>query len=1011
VDVERLHGPESAKALLKKNGFVVVPELHGRVFGPYGFAHFRERVPPFVTVDSVYRSFHVILEQRLSEVESALARDVAAIGRDMHELLLQRRSAPALTPGRHAAVDLSADYFLVARILIEPRLDREALMRSAGRSEAVSKEVRLIEAAAGVDESPLFGCRMDYSLFRPRSFYRGTEALERHFRALTWYGLAAFRLIDDTETLAAMEIADLFRVHEEVRKRWERIDRLHGFLIGPADDLTPPEYADALVSARVMGVGGTALERFRMVARGLRDPAINAAVLTPEEMPGWKRLTKGMRFLGARHLPGSEAMLGLVWPEVPGRLFPSGLDVMAANGSARARELLKASGVWETPGYAAGAKKVRTVFDKAKAAENPTLFAEALKVAEAITSPPDERVPSFMTTPAYRDRSLEASLVVWASLRHAFQLAPKPTLKGGGICEDPFAGYVEPNAAFFEGMRGLISRAIDVLGAVDGAKTSQLRELGELAEKLAEMVRKELENEQFTEEERRLLHDYGKTIRWLTRPQNYQPWMVYAADVFTDPVLNKCLQVGTGASMPIYVVVPHDGRLHLAKGGVIAYHEFLLPLSDRLTDSRWRHMVSSRTAPGRPEWTRTFVARYDYDADAVLAAVETGVIPKGADTVNDPRLVEALQKGLAPGGAFEGKRDLDAALALYARKAGRLATPLLLTLFEREHAEGRDADFLRWGYARGVAGILQSTVPEHYMDDLLEMVWGGDPKLAERAVWTLSGAAENEADDALIRFLGHPEWSVADAAAQALGRRGRRRATALILARYEDSDARTRAGMLRAAGHLVSQFHGTGGVRFESWLSDEDERGLRDKVAPLALREIADPDEEVSGWAMMLAASIELREAVPLIEKTCEARMNGFAPDALASFGDEGRQALLRLSYTVERQKDGSLWLGVILYTLAGTRAEIAVPRAREFLDRRESVLNEKQLVCDFAAKLLSRVYPDGPETDLPNDGKIAGSKEKIADWEDRDATIKAWRLYLERLPAPPEGAAPGRSD
>ncbi|NMA18908.1 MAG: DUF3160 domain-containing protein, partial [Clostridiaceae bacterium] len=58
----------------------------------------------------------------------------------------------------------------------------------------------------------------------------------------------------------------------------------------------------------------------------------------------------------------------------------------------------------------------------------------------------------------------------------------------------------------------------------------------------------------------------------------------------------------------IYAAVPVDGKLRLAIGGVYSYYEFAWPLSDRLTDSKWRELLNAGETPPQPNWTEAFIA-------------------------------------------------------------------------------------------------------------------------------------------------------------------------------------------------------------------------------------------------------------------------------------------------------------------------------------------------------------------------------------------------------------------
>ena len=55
----------------------------------------------------------------------------------------------------------------------------------------------------------------------------------------------------------------------------------------------------------------------------------------------------------------------------------------------------------------------------------------------------------------------------------------------------------------------------------------------------------------------------------------------------------------------IYVMVPLEGELQVAQGGVFSYYEFPQPRSNRLTDEQWRERLAS-TPPRGPAWVTKF---------------------------------------------------------------------------------------------------------------------------------------------------------------------------------------------------------------------------------------------------------------------------------------------------------------------------------------------------------------------------------------------------------------------
>ena len=70
------------------------------------------------------------------------------------------------------------------------------------------------------------------------------------------------------------------------------------------------------------------------------------------------------------------------------------------------------------------------------------------------------------------------------------------------------------------------------------------------------------------------------------------------ADVHTEPNSRQVLEVGTGRLNVIWVAAPiGDGDYFICAGPVLSFHEFKHPMSDRLTDEKWRSMLKKNEAP------------------------------------------------------------------------------------------------------------------------------------------------------------------------------------------------------------------------------------------------------------------------------------------------------------------------------------------------------------------------------------------------------------------------------
>ncbi|HUT60333.1 MAG TPA: DUF3160 domain-containing protein [Phycisphaerae bacterium] len=479
------------------------------------------------------------------------------------------------------------------------------------------------------------------------------------------------------------------------RRRWSEVDGLLAAFLGQCDDLTPLEYADVLSKVTAKKAEGDLFARFKTEIARLRDPTINSMALTPQDMLLWKELTKGMRFLGQRHLLDSEAFMMLTDPAVPGRLFPSGLDWLAANGSERAARMLAAGPDATMKGYAESAKAARALFDRAKQAPSPTVYVEFLKVTETLVRPPDPAAAAFTRTEAWQDKSVTTALGAWAAMRHTWQLHVKDSASAGCIGpEQVLPGYVEPNPAFFAGMRCLVQKSAQVLKPFDreartlsNGPATRLEKLDALLARLETMVRKELSGEPFSAEEIKLLDDYGFTLQTLQGfyynfpADKAGPWMAQVADVHSETaVIRKCLEVATGGAMPIYVAVEHKGRYQLLIGGVISYYEFLQPISNRLTDEEWQRVWDNGRMPSPPQWTSSYLATHD--VASLMKRMSAGEAVPDLLWMDDPALTAALEKEVQPGGGLVGKPNYGWALEVATRKLGRKMVPLLLDVLK-----------------------------------------------------------------------------------------------------------------------------------------------------------------------------------------------------------------------------------------------------------------------------------------------------------------------------------------
>ena len=959
---------DAARDMLSRNGFVVLPKYYHQIFSPY----VQVPLPPFVTMDSLHRTFHVILEEQVKIMETALAAEVAKISSDMVKNIRAYPAAARLDASSAQAGSLAETYFTVGALLLDAKVE-DADPRAAA-------EIRLIQAAAGRAQSPLFGYEVDYSQFKPRGFYNDSITLQQYYRAMTWYGDMAFRQCSEPETRAARLIAERF---QSVRQRWERLDRLYGHFIGPSDDLTPGEYADVLART------GQYEQAFAAEVAKLRDPKYNSMVLSPGQMQDWRRLTKGMRFLGKRYLPDGEIMMALA---------PSGLDVAAANGSPRAKRLLQAQGMLNAPETLRKFAVVQQTFSELKTSKEATHYAQFLRLTEALWMPPPAGAPEFMNTAAYSDKNLTTALAAWASMRHTWQLQAKQSVTYMGIIGRSPGGCVEPNIEFMQRLDALTGLTIEILKDVQGADVPRLEKFRALVADLREIAQKQLDGRPLVGKEEQLLQNYAPTIARLmyfggNAYEDDAPlqWMNLIADVHTEHATGQALEVGTGGAMPIYVIVPAPGKPTLMVGGVYSYYEFPQPIAERLTDEAWRRRWEAGNIPSAPLWTMSYVA--GVDVAPLLEKLKRGVIADELRYSSDTRIEEALTKELAPGGAFEKAEKRNDALWLLTARTGRKALPLLKEEAMKEQQSRVGA------LSAALAMVAEPDDLKEYKSRAMTST-GPDARVFAEAIAArrdadslqmmadlISGAASRDARSVALRFIEDS---------------GGKAATPLLLKTAATASDSLRDGISHTLARLWRNQPDDDNM-YQPLLpapSPTEEAQYRAQLVELSLDLLQSDKRADRSGGRELVVALNAEEVIPALEKLAFGPDKGLFEDAqfalLQIDSPAANPVLLRM---FELPAADTQWI-IERLTQEQTYME-AQPAFEKALDNKTKTKLGPRL-CDWAIQGLDNLDPDGPgyywfESRTRADS-TKGSAPLVAagdGLDPKDRLVRCWKTYV----------------
>lgn len=635
---------EETKKLLTANGFAVTESYYKEFFplyegNRYGF------IPSFVTTDSILHNYHLIFNHLLEKLEEEqLSAKLGELNDAMLKAAIAQYNALKNTAWANAA-KRNVGFFTVGSTLFNPQTDTPDFV-----ADEVKEELELIEKHADITPSPVMNIgnpggsildllKEDYSQYIPRGHYEKSELLQKYFKSMMWYGRLTFRFENEDEIKSAALIT--LALKDNVAT-WEKLYEPINFFVGKSDDINYYQFKD-LVSGDITSDNAkfTALVE---ATKKLDAPKINSMPIFQANIQADRENEiKGFRFMGQRFTIDASIFQRLITREVGpkgdvctggpfsgGRYLPKGLDITAAMGSEVAFNILKDLGETDYACYKENMGKMKEflkALDESIWTQN--LYWGWLYSLLPLTTDKVEGYPFFMQNVAWAKKELNTFLGSWAELKHDTILYAKQVyaeLGGGeGPEEKDDRGYVEPNPYLYGRLAMLIKmteKGLSDRGILSEKSTEILKNMETLATSLKTISEKELTNTALTPEEYELIRSYGGQLEhlWLeinrekmeetgVNQSNYldQNPSAIIADVATDPN-GEVLEEGTGYIFSIFAVVPVDGKLKIAKGGVYSYYEFPWPMSDRLTDSKWWKLLETEEAPALPTWVNAFIS-------------------------------------------------------------------------------------------------------------------------------------------------------------------------------------------------------------------------------------------------------------------------------------------------------------------------------------------------------------------------------------------------------------------
>jgi uncharacterized protein DUF3160 len=611
--------------VLTQSGFMIVPATYQSFGALYADAQ-HAGTPSFVSADLVLDTSSQLLSQIQASVEQRYQLpELRMLDREMYDLSWAQYLAMEMsaTPAeqRIATTALrNAAYFAVPLSLLDPAFELPQVI-----SPVVHAELSLIAASDSITISPLLDLpgmpdaekqQVDYTRFTPLSHYAANDALARYFQALTWHREIVFRPSQREETRSAALIAYTMNQHPATHVLWERIQSVLAFFQGQGASYTPAQYGDLIEMAWAESAEITAL------GDEVQFDALTLAIgdLSPPDNPIWTFWIRngfperGWQFLSTPFwidMYVFEQMTGdHVGDEGNPRDLPLYIDLASVLGSPESYVIADKVGESEIAHYLDQVGKVRNELSSLQL-EHWTadlhwnwLHAHSAVIREKTTS-----YPEWMRTASWRRKDLQSVFGSWTILRRdagaAFLEAPTPEPAAENTPSVSW-GYVEPQPELYARLAALVRQIIDGLDnrlMLSSADRSALLAWEEWLIFVQDAARRELTGQTLLPEEYQRLGADALVLQGATLnsgPQGATAVRLAASE--TEQLIEA-----TGRVDEIYVVIERGGDRFLARGGVYSHYEFVWPVEESLTVSRWQEMLDTEEMPARSPWVQAFI--------------------------------------------------------------------------------------------------------------------------------------------------------------------------------------------------------------------------------------------------------------------------------------------------------------------------------------------------------------------------------------------------------------------
>jgi HEAT repeat protein len=462
--LDKFEGSSTAWRLLETNGFVVADPTFKQIFEPY----LDESMPVFITPDSAWHAYHVLLAEGMHELQTAQSRRLAEFSRRLW------------TSANEQAKSGAPDFADLARFAgVGLSLQDEAFRKSLSDDQRRIAETLLtgngeVRAEIGF---PLWATAFQ------TSSHDGSADWAGYMAARQWYATVDFRLSEARETRLALCLSWMIHKDPGLLDLWHQLSDPWDVLLGPAEDGSIVLYWDS--AAKALGADFTLASLLKSVSTLqlrleplLPDPGVNDQRVAPGDAAHLGKVIKGFRLLPPRRLLSEVSFQRTSDLHISGRTASSGLDFFVASSSLRSAAAERALDASES---SAALEALR----KADLGPLPdSLYGRALRLLATLQEPLPEQLAPALRSQAWANAQLWTQMGAWTEEEHMGD-GGRTLWVEEGAAGKPSAGVVAPYPKFFTGLGKL---ALEAAATLEKANIDEPFDSKTAARKLLESI-------------------------------------------------------------------------------------------------------------------------------------------------------------------------------------------------------------------------------------------------------------------------------------------------------------------------------------------------------------------------------------------------------------------------------------------------------------------------------------------------------------------------------------------